>query len=415
MQDDKFMRFRREEILQLVTFLIYPIVSVLWVFFKPIPNSKVQTIILSLFMGLCAYNLVPYQGMDIVVYYERYNILSGISFAEVPQYFNSNLGVVYLIKTIETLGLSKEFIPFVITSLSYLALFKTVHNLLGNSHAVVSSMHWRYLLLFMLLVTSFVNSAVGLRSGLSTSIFALALSYALVNKWSKFYLLCFASMIVHIYISLGVAAIVLSKLLPRLFEKITPKVLLLGPLLILSGLGVDLAVKIASLVLPPNLSEYVINSYMLNESWGYGVEINWKTKLVSLLFLSSAFYAAWFLFSLKKRLNSPIEVGICFLMIFVFLVWDFFTISERYKYLIQIATFIVILQRFFICNISQRKRFINSLPIVLFFCSSMLSTMWGVYRYKVVIIDSYSFIAYPFWFSFFNDVDINNLRFVPSS
>ncbi|MBA6288678.1 EpsG family protein [Colwellia sp. MB3u-4] len=351
--------------------------------------------------------------MDLVVYYERYIALVDLNFVDIHESFNSNFGVIYLIKLIEVLGFPKEFIPFIVTTFSYIAIFKAIDIIVDGQD--ISKSQWRLIIITTLLVVSFVNSAIGLRSGLSTSLFLMAIAYGLKNEWWKFYLIGIISIFIHVFIALGFIIIILVRQLPKSFSVITPKLLIFSPLLIFMGLGVELVVNSVSIFLPKQLAEYVVNSYILHESWGHNAELNWKTKLVSLVFMSSTFYASLLYLSLKKSLNNDFELAASFLILFVSLMWGFFAISERYKYLIQLVVFLLILYRIFSCDIHSRKRLMYKTPVILFFMASILSTSWGMYRYKVVIKDSYHFLAQPFLFSFFNEVDINNLRYVPAT
>ena len=164
--------------------LFYPIYFLPLAFQYVIKNEKFGYFMISLFMGMLAYTMIPYDTMDIVRHYEKFELFSSISFDEL---FLEGRLVDYIFNiyawAIINIGLSKEFVPLSVTFISYylyLVTFKIIIDReFSSSNSPRVSHKFIVLLGFFLIINEirFMDAASGLRNIFSFSIF----SYALIN------------------------------------------------------------------------------------------------------------------------------------------------------------------------------------------------------------------------------------------
>ncbi|WNC69551.1 EpsG family protein [Thalassotalea nanhaiensis] len=389
----------------IIAILLYPVSPASGVIYSSVslgPLHIINLLFVSLFAGFCAYNVIPYAGMDIVVYYIKYKEIEFLPIERLSEYYQVNLGVTYLLKLMQLAGLSKEFVPFLITFISYFTFLYSVKVLAPKKDVDKFNINSIYILFLAIFVISFIANAIGIRSGLSTSIFCLSIAYYLKGDKVKFSFLAIISVLVHVYIILPLCLIFFVKFLSIRTVRI---MVLISPVLAVLGLGELIAVQTVPLVFPPEISDYILNVYVLSDRYGVNAELSYKTQIVLFFFVSLPFYMTWFFAATCKLDNVIIKLIGC-LIIFVFTFWDLFILVDRYKYLIQMLMAIVL---FF--SILKNKENLNYIHYFFLF-TCFISSCWGVFRYKVLIASSYDIVYKPFFFLFSNDVNINNLQVI---
>ena len=160
---------------------------------------------ISLFMGMLAYTMIPYDTMDIVRHYEKFELFSSISFDEL---FLEGRLVDYIFNiyawAIIKVGLSKEFVPLSVTFISYYLYLVTFKIIIDREFSSSSSPHVSHkfivLLGFFLIINEirFMDAASGLRNIFSFSIFSYALiSYIYTKKYFSLILLSLLAIGIH--------------------------------------------------------------------------------------------------------------------------------------------------------------------------------------------------------------------------
>lgn len=185
--------------------LFYPIYFLPLAFQYVIKNEKFGYFMISLFMGMLAYTMIPYDTMDIVRHYEKFELFSSISFDEL---FLEGRLVDYIFNVyawaIINIGLSKEFVPLSVTFISYyfyLIAFKIIIDReFASSQSLYVSYKYIVFLGFFLIINEirFMDAASGLRNIFSFSMFSYALiNYIYTKKYFSLILLSLLAIGIH--------------------------------------------------------------------------------------------------------------------------------------------------------------------------------------------------------------------------
>ncbi len=393
--------------------LFYPIYFLPLAFQYVIKNEKFGYFMISLFMGMLAYTMIPYDTMDIVRHYEKFELFSSISFNElflegrlVDYIFNIYAWIIIKV------GLNKEFIPLSVTFISYylyLVTFKIIIDReFSSSNSPCANHKFIVLLGFFLIINEirFMDAASGLRNIFSFSIF----SYSLINYiYTKKYF----SLILLFLLAIGIhfsAFIALLIFLASHFIRIgtfSKGIYVVCYFLFVLG-ATDVIFYFAINKLEPYLREYGLYfpSYFDEDGvWGAGYYLtqNIKSFIFEKYIKTFPLYVAGLYFILFRNFKNAILSRYLFVL-FIFIT----TISVSRTLLDRFNWFFVILFIYFLLIELINRKVSNLKRVFIFIFSFSLITMdlGSIYKYRDIFSRSWGDLLYtPFIFKYDNHIE----------
>lgn len=375
-------------------FMLNPLLGTVVSLTRLVSHEKQSIIYISLFMGVCAYNLVPYATMDLATHYNQFVALKDITYSEV---INSGVNVLLYIemKLIDAIGLNKEWLPFLFTSVSY-------YLILISLSCIIKGFPYRDKILIFtlsLLTISFFATANGLRNGLSTALFVYALCCYLNGKKIKSALISILSVLTHSFTLPLVLFLIISNILLKLPLRFLKFVMLFS---LVVSVSVSLTPILLFLLEKMSFISYVdmINRiYILGDRWGANASFDETSSIIRFI-TSLPLYASVLILFLSKKKNIFYVIAAATVSISLLLL-DFWVISERYQYVAVLLSF------FYFCSIYNNELKLKILYILLFMCQ-LLVLIWSIYRFRLMIIPSVEFIYMPFILCFYHTVDFRH-------
>ncbi|HEB0311252.1 TPA: O113 family O-antigen polymerase, partial [Escherichia coli] len=84
-------------------------------------HEKLSIFFISLFAGILAYNLVPYDTMDLASHYMKFSELHNMSVSDIWS-DGVNIFLYLCMKCLNAAGINKEWLPFIATFIGYYIL-----------------------------------------------------------------------------------------------------------------------------------------------------------------------------------------------------------------------------------------------------------------------------------------------------
>ena len=393
--------------------LFYPIYFLPLAFQYVIKNEKFGYFMISLFMGMLAYTMIPYDTMDIIRHYEKFELFSSSSFDElflegrlVDYIFNIYAWIIIKV------GLNKEFVPLSVTFISYylyLITFKIIIDQeFSSSNSPRASYKFIVLLGFFLIINEirFMDAANGLRNIFSFSIF----SYALINYiyTKKYFLLILLSLLaIGIHFSAFIALLIF---LASHFIRIgtfSKGIYVVCYFLFVLG-ATDVIFYFAINKLEPYLREYGLYfpSYFDEDGvWGAGYYLtqNINSFIFEKYIKTFPLYVAGLYFILFRNFKNAILSRYLFIL-FIFIT----TISVSRTLLDRFNCFLVILFIYFLLIELINGKVSNLKRVFIFIFSFSLITMdlGSIYKYRDIFSRSWGDLLYtPFIFKYDNHIE----------
>ena len=167
-------------------FFLYPLCVIPFLMQYMIKGEKWAFTLFSLFLGLLAYLLIPYDTWDITRHYADYQYIKTLSFSEVWQQGFLHLFLNNIMWLVNALGLPKEFVPFFFTVGAYSAYIKVlfwVSKDYNPEELNISNRVYFFLFSFLLYNTiRFEWVADGLRNPLAFAVSLLGIYIVLSKK-----------------------------------------------------------------------------------------------------------------------------------------------------------------------------------------------------------------------------------------
>lgn len=393
--------------------LFYPIYFLPLAFQYVIKNEKFGYFMISLFMGMLAYTMIPYDTMDIVRHYEKFELFSSISFDEL---FLEGRLVDYIFNVyawaIINIGLSKEFVPLSVTFISYylyLVTFKIIIDReFSSSNSPRVSHKFIVLLGFFLIINEirFMDAASGLRNIFSFSIFSYALiNYIYTKKYFSLILLSLLAIGIHFSAFIALLIFLVSHFIR--IGTFSKGIYVVCYFLFVLG-ATDVIFYFAINKLEPYLREYGLYfpSYFDEDGvWGAGYYLtqNIKSLIFEKYIKTFPLYVAGLYFILFRNFKNTILSKYLFILfIFITMISVSRTLLDRFNW------FFVILFIYFLMIEVINRRISNMKKVFIFIFSFSLITMdlGSIYKYRDIFGRSWGDLLYtPFIFKYDNHIE----------
>lgn len=393
--------------------LFYPIYFLPLAFQYVIKNEKFGYFMISLFMGMLAYTMIPYDTMDIVRHYEKFELFSSISFDEL---FLEGRLVDYIFNiyawAIINIGLSKEFVPLSVTFISYylyLVTFKIIIDReFSSSNSPRVSHKFIVLLGFFLIINEirFMDAASGLRNIFSFSMFSYALiNYIYTKKYFSLILLSLLAIGIHFSAFIALLIFLVSHFIR--IGTFSKGIYVVCYFLFVLG-ATDVIFYFAINKLEPYLREYGLYfpSYFDEDGvWGAGYYLtqNIKSLIFEKYIKTFPLYVAGLYFILFRNFKNTILSKYLFILfIFITMISVSRTLLDRFNW------FFVILFIYFLMIEVINRRISNMKKVFIFIFSFSLITMdlGSIYKYRDIFGRSWGDLLYtPFIFKYDNHIE----------
>lgn len=178
----------------IVIFIATPLLSLPLIFLQLRKKDQWGSVLLSLLLGVVAYNYIPSISNDKAKYYERYETFQDYTLSQFTEFLVSikkpDFIFDFIIFFFSNLGIPLDFAFFVLTFLSVFTIFKIVNTIINKSTVA------QYDYLFVSLMTLFSFSLPSLFSGLRFTLGATVFMYGVFQllfkgniRWGVIYLI----------------------------------------------------------------------------------------------------------------------------------------------------------------------------------------------------------------------------------
>lgn len=376
-------------------FIINPLLGVISSYIYMKANVKLFVTLFSIFMGLCAYHLVPYDTMDLASHYNTFELLKNVSFQEIIDegvnvFLYSNMKVFYFF------CINKEWIPATWTFLAYFIILYV----LTDSSIKDDKCNYHLFYLLVIINISFLANANGLRSGLASSFIILTI-WNLEKKRKVYFLLSAClSILIHSFSFVVLLLLLLTKFAIFMRMDNLFKVLLFVAIsLIVFGVNTDnLLSSILGQFTTISYIDNINDLYVDGERWGIGREFTESMligKYVNLL--PFYFSLVYLLFNRHKNFWSTLGT---LLAIFCLLTINYSVISERYQYIVVLLSLISFLK--------NESRTTNIWKCSVFLIPQIILIIYSVFRFRFLILDSIDFMMLPLSLDFYKTITVTD-------
>ncbi|MBT1839229.1 EpsG family protein [Enterobacter hormaechei subsp. xiangfangensis] len=384
--------------LTLTLFIINPMLGTLSSIIVLARIESISIFLISLMGGITAYNLVPYETMDLATHYYKFEALKGINYYFI---FDEGINVLFYfyMKALGDLGFNKEWVPFFSTFFGYFFLLTSLKR---NLPASLRDSTRIYLYLLWFLTISFLSLSNGIRSGLSSALFIYALQYAYNKKMFKAILWGIISTLVHSFVAPLLFIIIVINFLNKFFSKRMLKICLIACIVVSGFVGVLAILEniISSLSFIPYIDQ-IYKIYIVGDRWGSSAEFDLNTRIAQFI-TQLPFFFSVFILLISNRKNIIFITAILISCISI-ITFQFWVISERYQYVTILTTTFYLISKE--STFLLPKRFL----LLTLFILQIIVTIWAFYRFRYMIIPSIAFITYPFLFCFYRTLDLSKL------
>lgn len=360
--------------------------------------ESISIFLISLMGGITAYNLVPYETMDLATHYYKFEALKGINYYFI---FDEGINVLFYfyMKALGDLGFNKEWVPFFSTFFGYFFLLTSLKR---NLPASLRDSTRIYLYLLWFLTISFLSLSNGIRSGLSSALFIYALQYAYNKKMFKAILWGIISTLVHSFVAPLLFIIIVINFLNKFFSKRMLKICLIACIVVSGFVGVLAILEniISSLSFIPYIDQ-IYKIYIVGDRWGSSAEFDLNTRIAQFI-TQLPFFFSVFILLISNRKNIIFITAVLISCISI-ITFQFWVISERYQYVTILTTTFYLISKE--STFLLPKRFL----LLTLFILQIIVTIWAFYRFRYMIIPSIAFITYPFLFCFYHTLDLSKL------
>lgn len=382
----------------LIIFIINPLTGTILSCLYLAKNERVVIFVVALMAAICAYNMVPYDTMDLATHYRKFEALASQGYSEIYD-AGENVLLYFYMKTLSVIGINKEWMPFTSAFLGYYLLLSALKHVL-DAKISDSQKYLCYMLWFISI--SFLSLSNGIRNGLSVAFFIYSLVSLYHFRKKIFILFSILSILMHSFIT----PVVILSIICSWFHKLVSMRIL--KLIIVTSILASLIIDVTSVIeffvqklsFIPKL-ENIYRIYVTGDRWGGDAEFNLNTKIA--MFLSQLpYYFSVFVILLSRTKDTFYICAV--LSASISLVFsEFWVISERYQYVSVLCTVIYLLN-------SKSEFYISKkLIILMFYFMQLIAITWLFYRFRYVFIPTISFIIYPFLICFIKTVDLSKL------
>lgn len=385
-------------LLSLLFFIINPLMGTLLSLRYLVNNERAVILIISLMAAICAYNVVPYDSMDLATHYRKFLDLKNETYSDIFGE-GSNVFFYFYMKTLSLLNINKEWIPFSSTFVGYYILLSAFSQVAINGNSKVK-IYTYYVLWFFTI--SFLSLSNGIRGGLSAAFFIGAMIALYNNRFLFFFISSVLSVLSHSFMLPVIIILLISKRINRLFPLLMLKLVIVVSIIIALMINMtefmDLFVSQLSFI--PGV-DAIYKIYILGDTWGAAATFDFNSKLA--MFLSQLPYFCSLFILVLSRTKNMIYICAVFTSAIALIFSDFWVISERYQYIVVLSTLIYLL------SVHSKFYLSKNLLITLFCIMQVVALAWSIYRFRYVFIPTISFVIYPFLICFMKTVNLSKL------
>ncbi len=385
-------------IFSLILFIINPLVGTILSCLYLAKNEKVVIFVVALMAAICAYNIVPYDTMDLATHYRKFEDLASQSYSEIFD-VGENILLYFYMKTLNVIGINKEWMPFTSTFIGYYLLLSALKYVLDAK--ISSSQKYSCYMLWFISI-SFLSLSNGIRSGLSVAFFIYSLVSLYHFRTKTFILFSILSILMHSFIAPVIILLIICNWFHKLVSMRILKVIIVISILVSLIIDVTSVIEffVQKLSFIPKL-ENIYRIYVTGDRWGGDAEFNLNAKIA--MFLTQLPYYLSVFVILFSRTKDTFYICAVLSASISLVFSEFWVISERYQYVSVLCTVIYLL--------SSKSEFYVSkkLIILMFYFMQLIAITWLFYRFRYVFIPTISFVIYPFLICFIKTVDLSKL------
>ncbi|QUG75102.1 hypothetical protein GKQ23_08910 [Erwinia sp. E602] len=308
-------------------------------------NSYFSVLILTFLITLMAYTMRPYVGWDIVRYYDYYDTggYTGITLMSI--FFD--IGTISaFIDFMSENNIKKEFIPAISTFIQFFCTFTVLYSVLKKREKdSQSNLINFYFYCVVLVSTSFIASASGVRNGAALGLFIAGYYFFFENKKKTAVVIFTLGTAIHFFILLPILILVVGNLFRFVSLRFYKTVLVLSMLMAVMGVA-NLFISALFLVLKPILTavnlykeQYVLSGEYSSFSASDGYDLVLKLIILIPLIIYSFIL-------IKNKKDDRESLFIYQMLIICFLFSGLTTLFNRYMILTELVASIYLAKRF---------------------------------------------------------------------
>ena len=347
-------------------------------------------------MAILGYSLVPYDSWDLVRHYEAFEKVKELSFFQVLEYGHIRYLPLHLYMwLLSTVGLSKEFLPFISLFFSYLLSLLVMHDVVRKNIVETNGVYSKITLLavlVMLTIIPFIGIASSLRQYLAISMLLYVVYY--YSKLGNVISIIAFSFIVMVHIStLPVIFIFyLSRL--SIFSKLGFYILSISFVFIITGFYSELFFFLTDYFKPYLESKGMYFALYMNpdtiELLNSGDSLN--ETILKKVISPSVFYIFGIIsiFFAKNSDEKSLRSFLVLLMVFI----SFISIApdpfSRYTAFYTVIYFIV----FFRTDYKKLSKINREILLIIMVACTLVVNIAKANSYKLVLAPSWSKVLY---------------------
>lgn len=392
------MKLKTRNSLTLVLFSLYPLYSFPGILRSIIAREKFGFFLLSLFMGLSGYLLVPYTSMDLTRYYFDFNTIKTLSLGEVINNSSSHLGINVVMWGLSSLGLPKEAMPLIFVTLSYylriIILLYILDDYKSAKHAFTGKL---FVLVFAFILFDeirFIGAASGLRNELAFAISLLGLYFLFSRKKTvKGYSFLFLATFMH---SSTVIFVIFAFIAKRnIYNKLFRILFIFSLIIIITGTSDIVFYSLMDLMKPYLIAidAYHPAYFSRDGRWGaaFWSSFNFKTFVLEKYIKPLPFYVAGiYLLVVYKTIIPEYRRFLYLLFITIAVVSVSRTLFDRYNYFATLLFIIMLIIEYRLHPFTLFKKVF----LVIFIISLLAVNIANTYKYRDIFSPSWFKMLY---------------------
>lgn len=391
------MKASKKNLLTLSIFSLYPLYSIPWIVRSILSGKRFGFFMLSLFMGVLAYLLIPYNTMDLTRYYSDFNIIQFFSLIEVIEKGGSHLFINILMWLLSSIGLPKEAMTLLIVSFAYYFHFLVLFYIIKDYPLAFRSIKNKlFILIFAFILLneiSFIGAASGLRNELAFSLSLLGVYFVFSRKKhiKGILILLFASF-VHASAAILIVFILLSRI--KKLHHIYRFLFLFSIFIIITGLSTFIFFSTMDILKPLLISMDMYHQayFSRDGKWGAGFwsSFNFKTYVLEKYIKPLPFYVSA-AYLVVVRSSAPDYRRLLYLLFFLISVISISrTLFDRYNYYTVHLFIIMIMLEYREQPFTRFKKIF----LVLFISSLLIVDIANLYKFRDMYAPSWKKTLY---------------------